>query len=276
MFKGLFGSEAKEVQEVPMPLAPTSVFASLETAGVADGVRAGDPSASESSSSLFSFMSSAPVSETAAAPSSAFDIFASGPSVSPVQPPTAPTASVTGGMFKGLFGSKAKDVHLPLAPPAWPTAMPRLAAYHVCPTPCTLKGIRSPSFVYVTFASFTFPTRRKHSLTLLQLPNAARPQQGVEMTWDMKAQSWLERQVTIFFADRPFAEGAMNKSYYMQFERNDSARGGDRVYVCISHISRQTCVFALFHPPHTLLPQVFGKITQRPKVYCQRPQRRSV
>lgn len=88
MFKGLFGSKEKKVQE---GYVPPSV-ASLETAGVADGVRAGDTSASESSSSAFSFMSSAPVTETAAAPSSAFGFIASGPSVAPVQPP-APTAS---------------------------------------------------------------------------------------------------------------------------------------------------------------------------------------
>jgi hypothetical protein len=65
-------------------------------------------------------------------------------------------------------------------------------------------------------------------LTLLQLPNS-RPQRGVEMTWNMQAQTWVERQVTFYCADQPFAEGAMRKAYYIKFERNDRARGGDRI-----------------------------------------------
>jgi hypothetical protein len=63
------------------------------------------------------------------------------------------------------------------------------------------------------------------------------------MTWDMKAQTWVERQVTFFCADQPFAQGAMRKAFYIKFERNDRARGGDRMYVCILCISRQTCAF---------------------------------
>ena len=54
-----------------------------------------------------------------------------------------------------------------------------------------------------------------HALTLLQLPSS-RPQRGVEMTWDMKAQQWIERPVTFFCADHPFAEGAMRRAFYIK------------------------------------------------------------
>ena len=74
----------------------------------------------------------------------------------------------------------------------------------------------------------------EHSLTPLQLPNS-RPQRGVEMTWNMKSQTWIERQVTFYCADQPFAEGAMRKAYYIKFERNDRARGGDRMCECAWH-----------------------------------------
>jgi hypothetical protein len=53
------------------------------------------------------------------------------------------------------------------------------------------------------------------------------------MTWDMKAQTWIERQVHFFCADEPFAEGAMRKAFYIKFERHDRLRGGDRMCVCV-------------------------------------------
>jgi hypothetical protein len=57
------------------------------------------------------------------------------------------------------------------------------------------------------------------------------------MTWDMKAQTWIERQVTFFCADQPFAEGALRRAYYIKFEKNDRARGGDRMWVFFNALS---------------------------------------
>ena len=72
--------------------------------------------------------------------------------------------------------------------------------------------------------------RGEYILTPPQLPTM-RSQRGVEMTWDMKAHTWIERQVHFFCADEPFAEGAMRKAFYIKFEKHDRLRGGDRMCV---------------------------------------------
>ena len=106
---------------------------------------------------------------------------------------------------------------------------------------------------FYSTSGFDFATRGEPLLTLPQLPNA-RPQRGVEMTWDMKAHTWIERQVTFFCADEPFAEGAMRRAYYIKFEKSDRLRGGDRMCVCCWCSACDSCCTelqpALFHRLH--------------------------
>ena len=88
------------------------------------------------------------------------------------------------------------------------------------------------------------------------------------MTWNMQAQTWVERQVTFYCADQPFAEGAMRKAYYIKFERNDRARGGDRMCVLVERALLRILSLASFHLPHAPVCAGLWPSSPRTKSLC--------